>query len=145
MVDIVDYPDPVVVFLQSQGCSRAVIEGGLSGLVTAWEQVIDRVAGEYAEGLEDFLNDMDKRELLNEAWQVARDDQRAECRDRLEAADRRMRDLLLPADHCLYGDVVAEAEGWTPEVEWWYFGVPARAGPRLRSELKGGAGPEAGR
>jgi hypothetical protein len=145
MVDSVDYPDPVFVFLQSQGCARAVIEGGLPGLVAAWEQIVERVAGQYAGGLEDYLNDMDTRELLNEAWQVARPDQREESLGRLEAADRRMRGLLVPADHCLYGDVVAEGEGWKPEVEWWYFSLPARAGSRLRSELKGGAAPEADR
>ena len=88
---MVNYPDPVVVFLQSQGCSRSVIEGGLPGLVATWEQVVDRVALEYAGGLEDYLNDMDTRELVNEVWQVARTDQREEVRSRLEEADRRIR------------------------------------------------------
>jgi hypothetical protein len=141
----VHYPDPVLVFLQSQGCSRAVIEGGLPGLVALWEQTVERVAGEYPGGLETYLNDMDTRELLHEAWQIARDDQREESRPRLDAADRRMRGLVVPAGQCLYGDLVATDEGWKPDSHWWYFSIPARASVRFMSELKGGGAPEAGR
>ncbi len=132
-----DFPDPVLVFLQSQGCSRAVVEGGLDGLVAAWERIVDAVAAGYAGGLEEYLNDMDSRDLLNEAWQVARLDQQEGAAERLQAADRRVRALLVPTAQCLYGDLVAEDEGWTPDSHWWYFSRPAQAGRRLTAELPG--------
>ena len=138
-----EYPDPVFVFLQSQGCSRAVIEAGLPGLVTAWERIVQTVADGYQGGLEDYLNDMDTRELLNEAWNTARPDQQQESQARLNAVDSRMRSLVIPTTQCLYGDLVAEDEGWRPDSHWWYFSRPGQAGARLTSELRGDAAPEA--
>ena len=54
---------------------------------------------------------------------------------RIQAADAKMKSLLLPADECLWGDEVAEEEGWTREQNWWYFGIPSNAGNALSSEL----------
>jgi hypothetical protein len=137
-----DYPDPVFVFLQSQGCSRAVIEGGLPGLVAAWERIVQSVTDGYQGGLEDYLNDMDTRQLLYEAWQTARPDQQHELQARLQAVDHRMRSLVIPTSECLYGELVADDEGWKPASHWWYFSRPDRAGARLMSELTGDASPE---
>jgi hypothetical protein len=138
-----DYPDPVFVFLQSQGCSRAVVEAGLPGLVEHWERIVGSVAEGYQGGLEAYLNDMDTRELLQEAWQTARPDQQHAAAEGLDAADRKMRALVVPTRQCLYGDLVAENEGWNAEDHWWYFSRPASAGRLLISELAGGVAPEA--
>ncbi|HEX9894446.1 MAG TPA: hypothetical protein VGA78_11015 [Gemmatimonadales bacterium] len=138
-----DYPDPVFVFLQSQGCSRAVVAAGLPGLVATWERIVESVAEGYQGSLEQYLNDMDTRELLNEAWQTARRDQQEESAKRLDAVDRHMRGLVIPTTHCLYGDLVAEDEGWTAESHWWYFSRPAAPGRLLMTELRGGAAPGA--
>jgi hypothetical protein len=138
-----ELPDPVLVFLQSQGCAPAVAEAGLPGLVAAWERIVQAVADGYPGGLEDYLRDMDTRALLDEAWQSARTDQQESSLDRLQAADRRMRALVVPTGGCLSGDVKAEREGWSPDLHWWYFSRPAVAGPRFRSRLEGDDGPGA--
>lgn len=102
------------------------------------------VAQGYPGSLENYLDDMDTRELLNEAWQTAREDQREESAERLAVIDRQMRGLVIPTRQCLYGDLVAEDEGWTPDAQWWYFSRPESAGPRLMSELGDDAEPEGG-
>ena len=137
-------PDPVHVFLQSQDLPRSVVEAGLPGLVSAWEKTVRDVAGGFQGGLEDYLDAMDTRGLLAEAWEVATEDQQLVVELRLEAADRRMRDLVGPVAQCLYGELVAEAEGWTAESHWWYFSRPVGTGPRLKQELPDGGGPGAG-
>jgi len=137
-------PDPVYVFLQSQDLPRSVVEAGLPGLVSAWEKTVRNVAEGFQGGLEDYLDAMDTRDLLAEVWEVATEDQQLMIERRLTAADSRMRDLVVPVAQCLYGDLVAEDEGWTAESHWWYFSRPREAGSRLKQELTDGGGPGAG-
>lgn len=145
MVLPMELPDPVLVFLRSEGCAPAVVEAGLSGLVAAWERVVQSVADGYPGGREDYLRAMDTRALLAEAWQSARADQQQGSLDRLQAADRRLRALVVPTGQCLHGESVAERQGWNADRHWWYFSRPALAGPRLMSELEGDDGPGANR
>ena len=139
-----DFPDPVYVFLQSQDLPRSVVEAGLPGLVSAWEKTVRNVGEGFQGGLEDYLDAMDTRDLLAEGWEVATEDQQLVVERRLTAADSRMRELVVSVGRCLYGDLVAEDEGWTAESHWWYFSRPLEAGPRLRQELTDAGGPGAG-
>jgi len=47
-----------------------------------------------------------------------------------------MKKLLAPAGKCLWGDEVAEAEGWSARKNWWYFMKPFKAGRDLLAELE---------
>lgn len=126
--------DPVREYLQEKGCGEHVIRGGLEGLVEAWERVVESVTQGYRLGLDDYLNDLDARQLLAEAWEVAPVNEQQHYQSRVAAADVQMKSLLRPADECLWGDEVAEEEGWTREEQWWYFGFPRNAGEDLRAE-----------
>ncbi len=126
--------DPVREYLQEKGCGAQVVSGGLTGLVTAWELVVAAVAQGYSLGLDDYLNDLDARQLLAEAWEIAPVNEQQHYASRVAAADAQMQSLLQPADECLWGDEVAEEEGWTRAEQWWYFGFPRNAGEDLRAE-----------
>ncbi len=127
--------DPVREYLQEKGCGAHIISGGFVGLVENWEKVVASVAQGYRLGLDDFLNDLDARQLLEEALAVALPDEIQEQLARIQAADAQIKSLLLPADECLWGDEVAAEEGWTREQNWWYFGIPSNAGNALRTDL----------
>jgi hypothetical protein len=126
--------DPVREYLLDKGCGEHVIKGGLAGLVAAWENVVASVAQGYNLGLDDYLNDLDARQLLTEAWAIAPVNERQQYQARVDAADAKMQALLEPADECLWGDEIAEEEGWTREEQWWYFGFPRNAGEDLRAD-----------
>lgn len=126
--------DPVREYLREKGCGEHVVSGGLAGLVQAWERMVASVAQGYSLGLDDYLNDLDARQLLAEAWEVAPADERQLYQSRVTEADAQMKSLLRPADECLWGDEIAEEEGWTREEQWWYFGFPINAGGDLRAE-----------
>ncbi len=128
--------DPVRAFLRERGCPDHVIDGGLKGLIEKWESVVDSVEAGYDLTLDDYLNDLDGRQLLEEALVVAPDDERQKYLERLEQVDAWMRRLVKPAGKCLWGDDVARAEGWTPERNWWYFSQPIDADPELLSEIE---------
>jgi hypothetical protein len=53
----------------------------------------------------------------------------------IRETDRRFRLLTEPLDQCLWGDDVANDEGWEPEREWWYWRRPRNPGPDLEADL----------
>ncbi len=128
--------DAIRRFLSERGCPDDVVEAGLEGLVSAWEHAVDQVASGYPLGLDDYLNDLDGRQLLDEALALAPWTANAALRQRVGEADARMRSLVVPAPGCLWGETVAEAEGWTANHEWWYFSLPRSPGPVLREDLE---------
>lgn len=127
--------DEVRALLRERGCPDEVVEAGIHGLVAEWERVAGEVAGGYSLGLDDYVNDLDTRQLLEDALPRVPADDRAELVARVRVADERFRASAVPAAKCLWGPAVAEAEGWTRERQWWYFNVPRRAGTLLREDL----------
>lgn len=123
------------VFLRRRGCPDFVVDAGLDGLVARWARVVDTVEAGYALGLDDYLNDMDARQLVHEAVPVAGRAIARRVGPKLAAADQRLRALMRPAKHCLWGDGLAKANGWSRETHWWYFEVPREAGPTLTGDL----------
>jgi hypothetical protein len=127
--------DPVRDYLRRSGAPYSVVAQGLRGLVENWERVVDQVVGGYPLGLDDYLNDMDGRQLLQNALDLAPDEVRDAFLPRVHDADMRIRLDLVPAGRCLWGSIVAEEEQWLDEVNWWYFEKPRSPGPRLKQEL----------
>jgi hypothetical protein len=128
--------NPVSDFLKGRGCPAHVIRGGLKGLVKNWENIVEHVAEGYILGLDDYLNDMDGRQLLEEVLAVASDQERNMYAGRLRQADSKMKKIVAPVGQCLWGDEIAEAEGWSVRKNWWYFMKPLKAGPELLSEIE---------
>ncbi len=127
--------DPVRELLERRGSPPHVVAGGLAGLLARWERVVDEVDAVYRLGLDDYLDDMDLRQLLEDALDVAPPETREALAPRLREADERMRDMLVDWGRCLWGEEQARARGWTPERNWWYFNRPAGPGLELREDL----------
>ena len=56
--------DPIRRFLRARGVADHVVAGGLDGLVADWEHTAERVESGYALGLDDYLNDLDARQII---------------------------------------------------------------------------------
>ncbi len=91
-------------------------------LIERWERI---AANPVALGSDDWLNDLDVRQLLHDLERRAR----APYRDRLRAADARFRAATLPVRACLWGEANAERHGWTRRRNWWYYRIPAAGIP----------------
>ena len=128
--------DPVREYLKEKGCAPQVIEGGLAGLVENWEKIVASVGEGYALGLDDYLNDLDTRQLLEESLAVAAPEQRKAVTDRVRESDEIMKTAVEPVGKCLWGDEVAEEEGWTAKNNWWYFSQPVKAEAELLAEIE---------
>jgi len=127
--------DPVRDYFSERGCGEHVIEGGLEGLVESWEKTVREVEEGYSLTLDDYLNDLDARQLIDDAMIVATDQQRARIDEQLSRADEKMRGLTEPTKACLWGEEVAEEEGWTAKENWWYFARPIKADAEFLAEI----------
>lgn len=127
--------DPVGEFLRKRGCPEHVVRGGLRGLAENWEEVVRSVEEGYSLGLDDYLNDLDGRQLLEEALAVAPAQDKKTALQRVRRADAKMQTLVRPSGRCLWGDETARQEGWTARKNWWYFSIPVNPGEELLNEL----------
>ncbi|MDX2192320.1 MAG: hypothetical protein NW201_03130 [Gemmatimonadales bacterium] len=122
-----------VAWLRERGAAAHVVAGGLAGLLERWERLVRAVEDVYADDLDELLNDLDTRELLDGAL-VAAAEADMVVDARLAALDRRYRAATEPCA-CLWGADVAASEGWTPASAWWYFRRPRVPGPALAADL----------
>ena len=127
--------DAVRDFLRERGCGLHIIEKGLPGLVDAWEKVVQAVETGYVLSLDEYLNDLDTRQLLEGALEFASPTDLQKYEDRIQRADDQMKSLTTRTAVCLWSDEVAEEEGWTPKKNWWYYARPADADPDLLAEI----------
>src|SRR5688500_16956128 len=61
------HEEAVTQYLKGRGVPDDVAESGLEGLVSAWERTASQVQAGYPLGLDDYLNDVDGRQLIEEA------------------------------------------------------------------------------
>lgn len=105
-----------------------VIEGGLDYLILRWERDVQEIATGYTGGmLDEYLNDMDGRRIINEVWPLASAEQVACYQRRLEEADKRFFAATVPAEACIWGEENEAKYHYLPEVNWWYYRVPKDA------------------
>jgi hypothetical protein len=126
-------PDPVQAYLAARGAPANLVDEGIPGLVRRWEVFVAGVGEGYALTLDDYLNDLDLRTLLDGALAVAPDAVRDEAAGRLAAADDALRLVTVPSP-CLWGHEVAEE--MSDLGHWWYFRRPASPSEELRDELE---------
>lgn len=121
--------DPVREYLERRGARPDLIAGGLRGLVRQWERIVDDVSRGYQLTLDDYLNDLDARDLLDGALAAAGPAERNAVDEHVERADRRFVDATEPG--AFLGDPDAE----TAATAWWYRRHPRAMGTALRRDL----------
>ncbi len=104
-------------FLEDYGCPPRVVRGGREGLIRRWEKFVEEAASGYHLGLEDYRNDLDLREIIEQAGLASE----------VRAADERLRALLAPAARPLWESATADA--------FWIWGYPRNASGALRDDL----------
>jgi len=127
--------DAVRELLKERKAAEHVVRGGMEGLVDAWETTVKSAQKGYTRGLDDWRNEVDARNLLAAAMEVAHPAQKKSMKLRLDAADAKFWKACESSDACVWGAESAEREKWTAAKEWWYFLAPKKAGDVLAKEL----------
>lgn len=129
--------DPVQEYLRERGCPAHVVRMGLKGLVMNWEKVVaELIFDGYRFGLRDFVNDLDRREILAGALGHLAAEVPPDLQARVATADRRFVDHTLGASRCLLDDQAVAARSLTREVDWWYYRTPRRHRPNFAKDLE---------
>lgn len=109
--------------------SSAPREPLLDTLIANWGAVAAAVDRGYALTFDDYLNDVDLRQLIERRLSAATEQDiriTRELRVRLAQYDEIFRLATEPTTHCIWGDDNARDSGWGPEREWWYYRQPLR-------------------
>jgi len=107
---------------------------GLEGLIARWEATADDIEAGRTGDLDEYLNDLDLRRLIDEVL-TALPDTRGPLLRRLRAADGRVREATVPVEECLWGAAAAARHGWNRRRQWWYHAVPRRLSEDLAEDL----------
>ena len=117
--------EDVRVFLQSRGLADETIEAGVEGLVARWEQAArDAEHERYPFGVEDWLNELDGRQLVAELAASLKGSLSSAQQARLADADARIEAVTEPTAECLWGARMAKRMNWSAKQQWWYWRRP---------------------
>lgn len=89
----------------------------------------------YTFDLDNWLNDVDVRELILEALPMFSREEMGDHALKLDAADRTFKGATREFKRCVWGGGTARKEKWTAQNNWWYFRTPARSNDQLEDEL----------
>src|SRR5262245_27496739 len=120
-------PDPIRDMLRQRGASPAAVRGGLDYLIQRWRKIVESVergGGDAETDMDDYLSDMDARQLLHDALEIAGEKRYARFAEELDSLDERFHAATWPVDVCIWGAKSAMKEEWTPQRNWWYFRLP---------------------
>jgi hypothetical protein len=129
-------PDPSQAYLKSRGCPPHVVSAGLAGLLTRWGEVVSSIQSGYPLTLDDYLNDMDLRQLIDDTLPHTSMRGHKQALVRLYQLDETVRPHLIQGDRCLWGRKAEAENNWSPEQNWWYFSLPKNPGPQLATDLQ---------
>lgn len=123
--------DKIKEFLQERACPRKLVEGGLDGLLDAWENLINDIETEYQLSLDDYLDEVDVRQIIEELPVPLPPGSEI----RLQHLDSRFKAVTGETRKCVWGKNAAQDEGWSEQQNWWYYRVPLNPGSDLQIEL----------
>jgi hypothetical protein len=123
----------VARYMESRGVSRQIIEEGLEGAIDRWD-ALARSAKDYDFTLDDWLNDMDLRDIIEGSMQAADEAERESVEKALAKADDRMKKATVQTGS-IWGKANLESGKYDPEKAWWYFRRPRHPGEMMQNDL----------
>jgi hypothetical protein len=103
----------------------------LEEMIVRWEGIAKSAAA-YNLTLDDWLNDIDLRDMIARGESSPAFD--ARLRSRLASADRAFRVATVESQRSLWGPTAGAEHRAT--THWWYFRYPSSPGAELRRELR---------
>jgi hypothetical protein len=90
---------------------------------------------DYTFDLDNWRNDVDVRELIEEALPMFSREEMGDHALKLDQADVAFKANTRPFRRCVWGHGTQKKEKWTDESNWWYFRTPRRSNAQLEDEL----------
>ncbi len=126
--------EAVARYFEERGVSDGVRSKGLRGIIADWD-AIAHSAAEYDLTLDDWMNDLDLRDIIAGAMLVAPEHERHELRHVLDRADRAFRAATRESVQSPSASAEGLAHRHDPVTQWWYFRYPANPGETMRADI----------
>lgn len=104
-------------------------------LIAQWAAFVAGLTQTYSFDLDNWLNDVDIRQLIREASPMFSAAELGDHATVLHEADQHFLLATADAGKCVWGRRAARREKWTATGNWWYFRAPLRSNPELDEEL----------
>jgi hypothetical protein len=124
--------DPVAEYFAKRGVSAGVRRKGLRGIIAEWH-AIAHTAPTYDLTLDDWLNDVDLRDIIAGAFAVAPETVQHDLRKFLDQADDDFRAATIECSSLRGTSKDEDTRDRTRA--WWYYRCPARPGETMRRDL----------
>ena len=121
-------------YMQDRGVSSDLVQDGLEGAVARWEAIAVS-AKNYDFTLDDWLNDMDLRDIIAGALAVAGPDEKKAVSERLNKADHKLREATVETGS-IWGSAMSGEMAPDPKKAWWYFRRPMDPGETMQEDLE---------
>ena len=89
----------------------------------------------YNFDLDNWLNDVDVRQLIEEALPMFSREEMGDHSLKLDGADKSFMEATKDFKRCVWSSRTAKVENWTAAKNWWYFRTPRRSNGQLEDEL----------
>ena len=108
----------------------------LRELIDQWSTFANELERkDYTFDLDNWRNDVDVRELIEEALPMFSREEMGDHALKLDAADTAFKANTRDFKRCVWGHGTQKKEKWTAESNWWYFRTPLRSNAQLEDEL----------
>ena len=93
-----------------------------------WQRTVGDVVEGFTGLFDEYLNDMDRRRIIDELLPLADDTERRMVAASLPALDDDFFKATLLTSSCIWGEDVAEKHEYHPGHDWWYYRIPSNLG-----------------
>ena len=120
--------------LEKRKAGKCLREGGFDFLVEHWRLTGTLLQKGYPRLFDEYLNDLDTRQIIDDLATYASDEEWADVEAVLPSLDERFAGLTRRVDYCVWGEHNAVKHGWRPDRNWWYYRLPMDASRVLDPE-----------
>jgi hypothetical protein len=108
----------------------------LTDRVARWAKVVESLKTGWRFDLDDWLNDMDLRQIIHDGWPLYGPDEKGAVEETIRQADSHFLLHTVDAGKCLWGRKTAKREKWSATRNWWYFRKPRKAETAFIEEVE---------
>jgi hypothetical protein len=108
----------------------------LAERVARWAKIVESLERGWRFDLDDWLNDMDLRQLIHDGWLLYGQEERGAVEEAIRRADSHFLLHTVDAGKCLWGRKTAKREKWSADKNWWYFRKPRKAGTAFIEDVE---------
>ena len=110
--------------------------GELRDLIDQWSTLVaDFERKDYTFDIDNWRNDVDVRQLIEEALPMFSREEMGDHALKLDEADKTFKANTRDFKKCVWGHGTQKKENWSPQNNWWYFRTPVRSNGALEDEL----------